>query len=516
MNDRKYYRAALECALLDGTALEERIHERIARLPKRREVRVRMPKRLIIALVAAAILLFSSVAVAATVLRNKAFKEQTNAVLDEAIHTVTQPLDTERHEGWQPRSLILHSDVQATWEDVLCPVSDGTMQLAELGYSGSMGIRAGFFYRTQKDNPCEVTELTVSINGGKPEKAYEINPFDTYADGHFCGAAFFATGTNPLLPDTMFVFVGKANGEDFTLTYTFTKETFEKLRQRSVDSLKEHETLLDRIPDEGTPVNAVFEGVTLTEVAVADNRMYYTVVAEEGVSNVTRNMPETRDYCGYNPVIDGRLCEEFYLGVPEGKNPDGTVYAFYLPYTPEMRPEESLITADGFAFRYEWATRKVTLPKDRAELDAWHRENLELADRFSDADWIWQFDEQLGTVRVTDLVFHTHSLYGEIGIVLASEQGFLQNAEPPRVYIDDVELKHVGEIDPLTAVLPNLSEDGKTCGWCMVGFSPADLGDTFILTVVLNDETVTATLRRSDVIRKNAESVRRYKTLFDY
>ena len=65
MNDRTYYRAALECALLDGTALEERINERIARLPKRREVRVRMPKRLIIALVAAAILLFSSVAVAA-------------------------------------------------------------------------------------------------------------------------------------------------------------------------------------------------------------------------------------------------------------------------------------------------------------------------------------------------------------------------------------------------------------------------------------------------------------------
>ena len=75
MNDRTYYRAALECALLDGTALEERINERIARLPKRGEVRVRMPKRLIIALVAAAILLFSSVAVAATVLRNKAFKE---------------------------------------------------------------------------------------------------------------------------------------------------------------------------------------------------------------------------------------------------------------------------------------------------------------------------------------------------------------------------------------------------------------------------------------------------------
>ena len=60
MNDRTYYRAALECALLDGTALEERINERIARLPKRREVRVRMPKRLIIALVAGTLLLVNS------------------------------------------------------------------------------------------------------------------------------------------------------------------------------------------------------------------------------------------------------------------------------------------------------------------------------------------------------------------------------------------------------------------------------------------------------------------------
>ena len=50
----------------------------------------------------------------------------------------------------------------------------------------------------------------------------------------------------------------------------------------------------------------------------------------------------------------------------------------------------------------------------------------------------------------------------------------------------------------------------------MVGFSPADLGDTFTLTVVLNGETASATLHRSDTIRKNGESVARYKALFDY
>lgn len=516
MNETKYYHTALESALMNGKSLKERIDTRIACLPKRKETHVRLPKRLILALVAAAILLIASVAVAAAVQRNRAFKDNTISELENTIQQVEEPQNKEDGKGWQPRSLILYNDVLSMQEDVLCRVSDGTMQLADLYYSGSMGIRAGFFYQTQKKNPCDVSDLTLTINGGGTQKAYEIDPFDVYADGHFCGAALFMTGSNPLHPDTTFVFGGKVNGEDFTLTYTFTKECFEAMRQRSIDSLKEHETLVERIPDEGTPVNYTFEGVTLAEVAVADNRMYYTVVAEEGVGNANRNMPETRDYCGFQPVIDGRLCEEFYLGVPEGRNPDGTVYAFYLPYTEELQPKESLITADGFAFRYEWATGKVTLPKDRAEFDAWHRENLELADRFSDADWIYTLDAPCGDVRVTDLVFHTYSLYGEIGIVLESEQGFMQSAEPPKVYINGVELAHVWQIDPLTSVLPYLSEDGKTCGWCMVGFSPADLGDTFTLTVVLNGETASETLNRSDAIRKNGESVARYKALFDY
>ena len=181
-----------------------------------------------------------------------------------------------------------------------------------------------------------------------------------------------------------------------------------------------------------------------------------------------------------------------------------------------MLPAESLITADGFAFRYEWATGKVTLPKDDAEFYAWHRENLELADRFSNTDWIFTFDAACGNVRVTDLVFHTYSLYGEIGIVLSSEHGFLNNVEQPKVYIEGVELRHIGEIDPMTSLMPYISEDGKTCGWCMAGFSPADLGDTFTLTVFLNGETATVTLQRSDAIRKNAGSVAKYKALFDY
>ena len=80
MNDRSYYHNALESALLDGAVLEERINARISNLPKRKDAHIRLPKRLIIALVAAAILMISSVAVAVAVTRNQAFKEQTKSL----------------------------------------------------------------------------------------------------------------------------------------------------------------------------------------------------------------------------------------------------------------------------------------------------------------------------------------------------------------------------------------------------------------------------------------------------
>lgn len=516
MNDRIYYHTALECALLDGVSLEKRINARIANLPKRREIRVRLPKRLIIALVAAAVLLLASVSYAAVLIRNKAFKEYTNGEIENIIAEVEKPLSDDKHDGWQPYNLILSDDVTSTQTDVLCPVSDGVMQLSELHFNGSQGLAASFFYRTREGNPCIVTDLCALWNDEGDRRASTVNSFDTYAIDHYFGEAYFAAGSNPLLPDTTFVFTGKVNGDDFILTYVLTEETFEFLRMQSVESLKAHEELVNRIPDEGTPVGYTYEGVTLTEVAVADNRMYFTVVSD-GVSNVERELPPYSEYdSGFYPVIDGRICDEYYLGVTEGKNPDGTVYCTYLPYTPETAPTESLITYNGIAFRYEWETEKVTLPKDRTEYEAWRKESMVLCAPYCEEDWVWQFHEQIGDAAVTDLVFHTRSMLGVIGIAFESDHGFTSDADRPKVMLNGTTLIYVGEIDPLIGTAPGIRSDGKKCGYCMVGYSPADLGDTFTLTVIWHGNTASVTLRLSDVIRCNAEEIRDYRSLFDY
>lgn len=515
MNDRTYYRAALECALLDGTALEERINERIARLPKRRGVRVRMPKRLIIALVAAAILLFSSVAVAATVLRNKAFKEQTNAVLDETIHTVTQPLDIERHEGWQPNHLILFDNVMQTKEDVMYEVPDGKMQLAEFGYVGSEGITAEFFYRTKRDTPCTITELTVSIDGNPAKKAYQVNSF-IYADDHYCGEAYFKQNGNPIWPGTTFVFAGKVNGAPFALTYTFTEETYQTLQQGIVDALNEHKDIVEQIPDRGTPIGYQVKNDILTEIAVKDNCLYFTIARSPEPQTYPRGLAYDRYDRGLWPVIDGHTGQFWYLGNIDAENPDGAVYCTYLPYVEDSLPQESLISVFGIVFRYEWRTGKAAVPQSDVEYEAWRRESMELSACYNDADWIWQFDEKLGDVRVTDLVFQTHSLWSEIGILFESEQGFPDEVEPPKVYINGTELKHVGEIDPLTSTDLYLRSDGKKLAYCMVGYSPSDLGDTFTLTVEWAGSKTEITLQTSDVIRERANGIEAYKAVFYY
>ena len=515
MNDRKYYHAALEYALLDGSALEERIHERIAALPRRRETRVRMPKRLIIALVAAAILLFSSVAVAATVLRNKAFKEQTNAILDETIHTVTQPLDIERHEGWQPNHLILFDNVMQTKEDVVCEVPDGEMQLAEFGYIGSEGITAEFFYLTKRDTPCTITELIVSIDGGPAKNAYQVNSF-IYADDHYCGEAYFAQDDNPIWPGTTFVFAGKVNGVPFTLTYTFTEKTYQTLQQGIVDALNEHKDIVEQIPDQGTPIGYQVKNDILTEIAVKDNCLYFTIAHSPEPQIYPRGLAYDRYDRGLWPVIDGHTGQFWYLGNIDAENPDGAVYCTYLPYVEDSLPQESLISVFGIVFRYEWRTGKATVPQSDIEYEAWRRESMELSACYNDADWIWQFDEKLGDVRVTDLVFQTHSLWSEIGILFESEKGFPDKVEPPKVYINGTELKHVGEIDPLTSTDSYLRSDGKKLAYCMVGYSPAELGDTFTLTVEWSGSKTEITLKTSDAIRERANGIEEYKAVFYY
>ena len=498
-----------------------RMEDALAALPveNTRTVSVgRFNKKQLIILIAALITLLTvSVTFAAAITRNQTFKELTNDTLDETIQTVTQPLNVESYEGWQPNHLILHDNVMLTKEDVLCPVSDGVMQLTELGYVGSQGITAEFFFHTERDIPCEIADLAVAVNDGSAQRAYENDRY-VYTEGHYCGGAYFKCDGNPIWPGAIFTFTGKVNGEPFALTYMFTEKTYQTLQQGIVDAVNEHKAILEQIPDQGTPVGYELRNTILAEVSVGNHCMYFTTLRSPNARRYTPDdkLPYSKYDRGLWPVIDGRTGEFYYLGTIDAENPDGTVYCTYLPYSDVLLPQESLISFEGIVFRYEWETLKVTLPQDDTEYQAWRKESEELSERICETDWIWQFDEKLGDVSVTDLIFHTRSMWSDIGIAFESEQGFSDDAKPPKMLINGVELKHVGEIDPLTDLTPYVRSDKKKLAYRMVGYSPADLGETFTLTVEWRGSKKNITLHMSDVIREDAYEIKEYEALFHY
>lgn len=517
MTESNYYHTALEYTLLSAASMKEQIDARIRRLPNRSKRTVRISKKLVIAIAAAAVLLISSVAYAAVLLRNQAFKEQTNEALEGIVETVSQPLNVENREGWQPNTLILFNNIQGIQEDVTCEFSGGTVQLAEISYGGRQGIRAMFWIKTDRERAHDLRNLSVTIDGVPQKRGHCPNaePFSEYYDGHYQVDAEYPMSSNPLWPGTTLLFSGTVNGEAFTLTYTFTEERYEYMRQTVVDALKEHESLVAQIPDEGTPVGYRIGGLTLSEIAVANNTLYFTVVADKDAEPDTTEIPYHEFDLSMQPVIDGRIGEFYYLGIVDGKNPDGTVYSTYLPYASDRLPEESLISLFGVMFRYEWATGTVMLPKDDAEYTAWRKESYELTKPYCESDWIWTCSKKGDGFTVTDLLYQTESMFGMVGVVLETEQPY-ENGDLPTIEIDGVPLKYEGEVDPLTSALPYVSEDKHTVGFLLVGSAVADLSDTFTLTVRWNGSVSNVTLHKSDVLRANAESISRYSTLFDY
>ena len=523
MNETKFYHSALELSLLDGASVKSRVEETYAPAPESDRKRVRISPRLVIALAVAATFLVSSVAYAAVLLRNQIFKEKTNTVLNETIETVTQPMNDETREGWQPGQLILFDNVQSIQKTVEYPLSYGTIQLAEL-YYGQSAVTATLWITADEGRVNKVTDLTLSINDGDPIVCRSIDAFDFYYMGHYQGSNYFYTSTgNPFWPGTTFQIEGKVNGEAFTLTYTFTEEAYRALQQGIVDTLEEHQQLVSEIPDEGTEVGYHLDNRTLAEVAVKDNLMYFTVVMDGEEAKGESTPYDTYD-SGLWPVIDGRVGEFFSLGVVDGPYEDGAVYSTYLPYTEDTRPKESLISFEGIVFRYEWATGKVTLPQTDAEYEAWRKESRELAAPYCENDWIWQFEAKGSDFTVTDLIFHNHDLFGLIGIAFRSEEPFDPGAfidtleDAPVVSINGVPLRHVGEIDPHDSICGNVSEDQHRKGYMMVGVATADLPETFTLSVTWHGSTVEIPLNRSDVkLAQKAEDVEPYyDAIFNY
>jgi len=191
------------------------------------------------------------------------------------------------------------------------------------------------------------------------------------------------------------VLKGTIDGEAFSIPFEYDPMKAHEAAVASARvSLKLVEEKYDRETIELEPVEASAVPVGLTgsdegcewaisEMAYANDRLYFTA-AFGGVAGQNPKLAGMSFWLG-DVTIDGMMA-----GASDSDNgalKDGnytTVYQCPLGRDPRKLPEESLISATlelghyertkDVAFRYNWREKKVTLPRDEAEMRAWVEE----------------------------------------------------------------------------------------------------------------------------------------------
>ncbi|MBQ3488172.1 MAG: hypothetical protein IJA71_07790, partial [Clostridia bacterium] len=247
-----------------------------------------------------------------------------------------------------------------------------------------------------KPVPYALSELRLSINGGEPMKTraemeWEQNhwnrvtptPFEAWSmDDSDTNYLTFPLAGNPLRAGNTFTLTGKLNGEAFTLTYDFTEEKYEQLRQTQLQEVGAIGAVIDAIPDETIPVNVTGCGYMVEEIALADHFIYY-------VDTLDPAWPAGKDhpsppYDTYDEglwmAVDGMLYEDEFVSASDDENGvHHGIYRAYFPYDESNLPATSLLSMSRVIFRIDWATKQVTGPKDQAEYEAWRKESMELS-----------------------------------------------------------------------------------------------------------------------------------------
>lgn len=541
MNDRKYYRAALEYAFLDGAALEERINERIATLPKRREVRVRMPKRLILALVAAAVLLIAGTALAVTISRMQEVRdvgieklgEMADYVNDAEHPDAAAPDNTLTSSGsvpiavgtrdengnWQPQALSeLNEAVQ---------VGSFTVRLDSINYYTNNDDRfiIECFLESESSASYRFAPFSFSINGSETVTNREsvsnaetqpASPVIEAGQSIPISLTFQMEQKNPFRPGTTFMLSSELNGQPFTLTYELTKERFEQLRQNMLTDLDNYATQLRNVPEESIPLGIECNGRRIIDIAVKDHWMYFTSepIKEywEGREGGSDPLPYgSFDQGGLWPVIDSMYCPDEFISskrTGEGIRDYIELSRIYLPYGEEL-PEQSLVSIWGANFRIEWATATVTMPKDETEWLAWRQECEAIAGYYDDdkANFVAKLDAKAETFTVTDLVYMNRTgLKGTIGLVLETETAvkrpFKGQDRQPVVTINGTVLEGMmSEYGTVDSYIGGTENGGKRVGFVLYGPAYRILPEVFDVTVTWNGSTVTYTMHKYDLIR---------------
>lgn len=408
-----------------------------------------------------------------------------------------------------------------------------TVRLENLAYSSeNKRIWMYLWIEGEKPVPYALTDIRLSINDGEPLKTYDEILFEQeggprptplpYADWDFetrdDNMVRFSLEENPFTEGTTFTLTGKLNDEPFTLTYAFTEERYEQLRQTQLQEVGAIGAVIDAIPDETIPVNVTGCGYLIEEIALADHFIYY-------VSTLDPAWPAGKDhpsppYDTYDEglwvAVDGMLYEDEFVSASDDENGvNHGIYRAYFPYDESNLPKESLLSMHRVIFRIDWATGKVTGPKDQAEYEAWRKESMELSAPDYGTDYMAKVSAKADTFTVSEVIYF-NGWAGYFGLVVETDQPVDKPLygmdRQPVVTVNGVKLNnHTNYIQTPNDFMGGTDHDGKRVGFWLDAPAFRLLPDTFDVTVAWNGSSVTFTLNKSDFTPGDAQHGENHK-----
>ena len=368
--------------------------------------------------------------------------------------------------------------------------------------------------------PYALTELRLSINGGEPLKTrseleWEQNHRSSRAtpqpvadwntDTSDTNYLTFPLAENPFRAGNTFTLTGKLNGEAFTLTYTFTEERYEELRQTQLQEVNAIGAVINAIPDETIPVNVTGCGYMVEEIALVDHFIYFTVTLDPA-------WPAGKDHPGapydtYDQglwmAVDGMLYEDEFVSAADDENGvNHAIYRAYFPYDETNLPTTSLLSMSRVIFRIEWATGKVTAPVEDVEYNEWRKESMELSSLDYSTDYIAKVNEKADTFTVSQVVY-LNAWAGYFALVVETDQPVDKPLygmdRQPVVTVNGVKLNnHTNYIQTPNDFMGGSDQGGKRVGFWLDAPAFRLLPDTFDVTVSWNGSSVTFPLHKAD------------------
>ena len=523
----------------------------------RRSVSVpkRMRKRTLTVLIAAAVLLIGGTALALGIgamigTRDRAAQAVASyqAVLEG--QGVPETVELPGSSVPVPSPYITYAQFQADEDGKWLP--DTITDIDVTAQAGGLTVRfAELISRTEFDQlacylvvegakpvPYSLSEIRMSINGGealktKAEMEWEQNrgygsqptptPFEAWSmDDSDTNYLTFPLAGNPLRAGNTFTLTGKLNGEAFTLTYEFTKERYEALRQTQLQEVSAIGAVIDAIPDETIPVNVTGCGYLVEEIALADHFIYY-------VDTLDPAWPAGKDhpsppYDTYDEglwmAVDGMLYEDEFVSASDDENGvHHGIYRAYFPYDESNLPATSLLSMSRVIFRIDWATKQVTGPRDQAEYEAWRKESMELSAPDYGTDYIAKLSAKADTFIVSQVVY-LNNWAGYFGLVVETDQPVDKPLygmdRQPVVTVNGVKLNnHTNYIQTPNDFMGGTDHDGKRIGFWLDAPALRLLPDSFEVTVSWNGSETTFTLHKSDFQPGDAQHGE-YKRLFGF